>query len=188
MKEKVHSRRTPGLPTTITRPTTPSIKVKPDDVVPSLPFNVQSIESPALSSPAIDLDAGSVPRDASTDSPALRPQSAQSVFYFLSLTTAPSFTQHVRCFTPPPHRSPLVLNSSFPQLPIRNRTAGIVRAKGDENATSKHLRQGSGAGVGPSRSTTFVKNVHECPVLNEITKTTINRKVMWPPSLLHGWY
>jgi hypothetical protein len=71
----------------------------------------------------------------------------------------------------------LMLNSSPEQLPLRNRAAGIVRAKGDENATSKHLRQGSGAGVGPSRSTTFGKNIRERPVLNEVTKTAINRKV-----------
>lgn len=66
---------------------------------------------------------------------------------------------------------------SFTQrLPIRNRAAGIARAKGDENAMSKHLRQGSGAGVGPSRSSTFGKNIRERPVLNEVTKTTVNRK------------
>ena len=71
----------------------------------------------------------------------------------------------------------LTLHLSFKQLPIRNRTAGIVRAKGDENATSKHLRQGSGAGVGPSRSTIFGKTIRERPVLNEVTKITVNRKV-----------
>jgi hypothetical protein len=96
---------------------------------------------------------------------------------------APSFTQRVR-------RSPSfhthIPNSSSQQLPIRNRTAGVVRAKGDENATSKHLRQGSGAGVGPSRSTTFGKNARERPVLNEVTKTTINRKVV--PVLLVPWH
>jgi len=97
---------------------------------------------------------------------------------------APSFTQRVRR----PLRIPsflVHLNSSTSQLPIRNRTAGIVRAKGDENATSKHLRQGSGAGVGPSRSTTFGKNIRERPVLNEVTKAAINRKVV-PLSLFRG--
>ena len=68
---------------------------------------------------------------------------------------------------------------------MRNRTAGIVKAKGDENATSKHLRQGSGTGIGPSRSTTFGKNTRERPVLNEVTKTAINRKVF--PTLVVAW-
>jgi len=67
--------QTPSLPTTTARPTTPSIKPKPKDIVPSLPSAVQSVESPVLSPPAVDSDAGSVPQEAS---PALRPQSARS--------------------------------------------------------------------------------------------------------------
>ena len=70
--------QTPSLLTTTARPTTPSIKAKPKDVVPSLPPTVQSVGSPALSSPAVDSDAGSVPQEAPNDSPALRPQSTQS--------------------------------------------------------------------------------------------------------------
>ena len=70
--------QTPSLPMTTARPTTPSIKAKPKDVVSSLPSNVQSVESPALSSPAVDSEVGSVPQETSSDSPALRPQSAQS--------------------------------------------------------------------------------------------------------------
>ena len=57
---------------------TPSIKAKHKDIIPSLPPTIQSVESPALSSSAVDSDAGSIPQEASTDSPALRPQFAQS--------------------------------------------------------------------------------------------------------------
>ena len=70
--------QTPSLPTMTARPTTPSIKAKPKDIVPPLPSTFQSVESPALSSPAIDSDAGSIPQEVSSDSPALRPQSARS--------------------------------------------------------------------------------------------------------------
>ena len=70
--------QTPSLPTFTARPTTPSTKGKSKDVVPPLPLTVQSVGSPALSSPVVGSDAGSVPREASTESPALRPQSAQS--------------------------------------------------------------------------------------------------------------
>ena len=98
------------------------------------------------------------------------------VFLFPLSTNGPFLHPTRPLFTPLP-RSLLVHNSSSSQLPIRNRTAGIVKAKGDENAMSKHVRQGSGVGLGPSRSTTFGKNIRERPVLNEVTKTAINRKV-----------
>ena len=70
--------QTPNLPITTARPTTPSIKAKPKDVIPPLPSTVQSIESPVLSPPAVDSDAGSVLQEASNNSPALRPHSARS--------------------------------------------------------------------------------------------------------------
>jgi CCR4-NOT transcription complex subunit 4 len=70
--------QTPSLPATTARPTTPSIRAKPKDVVSSLPSTVQSMGSPALSSLAVDSDAGSVPQEASSDSPALRPQPARA--------------------------------------------------------------------------------------------------------------
>ena len=69
--------QTPSLPTTAARPTTPSIKPKPKDIAP-LPPTIQSTESPTLSSLAVDSDTGTIPREVSNDSPALRPQSAQS--------------------------------------------------------------------------------------------------------------
>src|SRR6266478_297101 len=105
------------------------------------------------------------------------------VFLFSLSNNGPFLHPTHASFDPPPRHSNLTLNSSLRQLPIRNRTT--ARAKADENATSKHLRQASGPGVGPSRSTTFGKNIHEQPVLNEVTKTTINRKVSpsSPPSI-----
>ena len=99
------------------------------------------------------------------------------VFLF-SLPNNGPFLHPTRPSFHPSARHPLLIHtSSLQQLPTRNRTTGISKAKGDENATSKHLRQGSGAGVGPSRSTTFGKSIRERPVLNEVTKTAINRKV-----------
>jgi hypothetical protein len=98
-------------------------------------------------------------------------------FIITPITLAQWFTD------PPPRHSKLMLNSSLQQLPIRNRTA--ARAKADENSTSKYLRHGSGPGVGPSRSTTFGRNIRERPVLNEVTETTMNRKV--PPPLVVPW-
>lgn len=47
---------------------------------------------------------------------------------------------------------------------------------------------GSGAGVGPSRSTNFGKNTRERPALNEVTKTAVNKKVASLLSLFHGMY
>lgn len=70
--------QTPSLPAFTARPTTPSIKGKLKDTVPSLPPTIQSVGSPALSSPAVNSDAGSVPQEASIESPVLRPQSARS--------------------------------------------------------------------------------------------------------------
>ena len=70
--------QTPNLPTSTARPTTPSIRARPKDIVPPLPSALQSVESPALSSPAVNSEAGSVPQEASTESPALRPQSTHS--------------------------------------------------------------------------------------------------------------
>jgi CCR4-NOT transcription complex subunit 4 len=70
--------QTPNLPTITARPTTPSIKAKPKDIVPPLPSTLQSAASPALSSPIVGSDPGSVPQEASIESPALRPRSAQS--------------------------------------------------------------------------------------------------------------
>lgn len=69
--------QTPSLSATTARPTTPSIRGKPKDVVPPLPSTLHSAESPALSSPVVGSDAGSNPQEASVESPALRPQSAQ---------------------------------------------------------------------------------------------------------------
>lgn len=70
--------QTPSLSTTTARPTTPSIKMKPKDVVPPLPSTVQPAESPALSFPVVDSDASPVPQEASNDSPALQSQFVRS--------------------------------------------------------------------------------------------------------------
>ena len=106
--------------------------------------------------------------------------------FFYSLSNNDPFL-HPTCasFDPPLRHSKLMLNSSLQQLPIQNRTPARARAGG--NATSKHLKQGSGPGAGPSRSTTFGKDVRERPVLNEVTKTIINGKVTTSSSCcFHG--
>ncbi|KAH9919355.1 hypothetical protein B0H21DRAFT_671828, partial [Amylocystis lapponica] len=68
------------------------------------------------------------------------------------------------------------------QLPMRTRT-GPQRPKvnGDENATSRHVRQSSGIAVaGASRvphSVAAIKNavVAQRPALGEVTTTAVNR-------------
>ena len=94
-------------------------------------------------------------------------------FYFFSLTNGPFLHPTCASFDPPPRDSKLAFSSSLQQLPIRHRTA--ARAEADEDATSKHLRHGSGPGVGPSRSITFNKKIRERPVSNEVIETIINR-------------
>ncbi|KAI6042981.1 hypothetical protein EDC04DRAFT_2551335, partial [Pisolithus marmoratus] len=57
---------------------------------------------------------------------------------------------------------------------------GARKANGDENATSKHPRQGSGiVGAGASRASTVLGGLkvgHQRPALNEVTTTAVNRK------------
>lgn len=62
-----------------------------------------------------------------------------------------------------------------------NRTRfGTRKANGDENATSKHLRQASGiASTGASRATGVLSGLKvgpQRPALNEVTTTAVNRK------------
>lgn len=65
--------------------------------------------------------------------------------------------------------------------PSQTRTRfGARKANGDENATSKHLRQGSGiVGAGASRASAVVGGLkvgQQRPALNEVTTTAVNRK------------
>ncbi|KAL4064510.1 hypothetical protein J3A83DRAFT_4066846, partial [Scleroderma citrinum] len=55
---------------------------------------------------------------------------------------------------------------------------GARKANGDENATSKHLRQASGiAATGASRASTVLSGLKVGrPALNEVTTTAVNRK------------
>ncbi|KAI6116864.1 cyclin [Pisolithus croceorrhizus] len=65
--------------------------------------------------------------------------------------------------------------------PSQTRTRfGARKANGDENATSKHLRQGSGiVGTGASRVSSALGGLkvgQQRPALNEVTTTAVNRK------------
>ena len=66
------------------------------------------------------------------------------------------------------------------QLQTRTRF-GARKGNGDENATSKHLRQTSGiASTGASRASTVLSGLKvgaQRPALNEVTTTAVNRKV-----------
>lgn len=63
--------------------------------------------------------------------------------------------------------------------PSQTRTRfGARKANGDENATSKHLRQGSGiVGAGASRASAVVGGLkvgQQRPALNEVTTTGVH--------------
>ncbi|OAX41156.1 hypothetical protein K503DRAFT_674692, partial [Rhizopogon vinicolor AM-OR11-026] len=55
---------------------------------------------------------------------------------------------------------------------------GLSRKNGDENATSKHLRQTSGIGIASRASVVIngLKNGPQRPALGEVTTTAVNRK------------
>lgn len=72
-------------------------------------------------------------------------------------------------------------HSSPPPQPANRTRFGTRKANGDENATSKHLRQASGiASTGASRATAVLSGLKvgpQRPALNEVTTTAVNRKV-----------
>ncbi|KAF8841769.1 hypothetical protein PAXINDRAFT_82258 [Paxillus involutus ATCC 200175] len=69
------------------------------------------------------------------------------------------------------------------RLQTRTRIGAQRKVNGDENATSRHLRQASGvAGAGASRASVILnglKNGPQRPALGEVTTTAVNRKVSW---------
>jgi hypothetical protein len=78
-----------------------------------------------------------------------------------------------------PHLHSILITS--PQLPLRNRVP-VHRAKGDENAATRHLRQPSSISMaGASRFAYSVvsgfKANQSRPALTEVTTTAVNRKV-----------
>lgn len=77
--------------------------------------------------------------------------------------------------------SSLCLTYFFAQLPLRNR-ALAQRAKADENATSRHIRQPSASGPSglarlAQKDIIGLKQNQARTVLNEVTTTAVNRKV-----------
>ncbi|KAG6330793.1 hypothetical protein ID866_8298 [Astraeus odoratus] len=78
-------------------------------------------------------------------------------------------------------------NTGRPQARTR---FGARKANGDENATSKHLRQVSGiAGTGASRASGVLSGLKvgaQRPALNEVTTTAVNRKVAGKPATKDG--
>ncbi|OJA14119.1 hypothetical protein AZE42_05029 [Rhizopogon vesiculosus] len=61
---------------------------------------------------------------------------------------------------------------------LQSRRIGLSRKNGDENATSKHLRQTSGIGIASRASVVIngLKNGPQRPALGEVTTTAVNRK------------
>ncbi|KAG0705681.1 hypothetical protein DFH29DRAFT_781237, partial [Suillus ampliporus] len=61
---------------------------------------------------------------------------------------------------------------------LQTRRIGITRKNGDENATSKHVRQTSALGVASRASVVLsgLKNGPQRPALGEVTTTAVNRK------------
>ncbi|KAF7985748.1 hypothetical protein HWV62_2370 [Athelia sp. TMB] len=63
------------------------------------------------------------------------------------------------------------------RLPTRTRGAQRTRVTGDENATSKHIRTGSGVGLAGSRLSGGIgKTGAQRPALGEVTTIAVNRK------------
>lgn len=67
------------------------------------------------------------------------------------------------------------------QLQTRTRIGAQRKVNGDENATSRHLRQPSGTTTGgASRATAILNGLKggpQRPALGEVTTTAVNRKV-----------
>jgi len=63
---------------------------------------------------------------------------------------------------------------------MRNRTGPQRLKNGDENATSKHLRQPSGIAIAGSRLVAGIgKTGPQRPALGEVTTIAVNRKVRY---------